>query len=941
MRPDHSARPLLVTRSYNQLSKGSKKNFLSSTQFVVDAVLEFLSGSDADQVRQELFLKEGKRSNIVMDPKLMNILTAIAEAYNNTDSSIGRRTILSIVAKQVDYNLISSVIPGLTRYRYTAARLYAEEYGKGMIKVPSHRANIRYDPAQVEHFIDFILSPHISIDLPFGEKTLRLSSGTELYVPDIIRSINSTRIIQQYYEYCHQMCSDFSPLSSSSLYKILDCCKASTRKALQGLNNFVADGVTAFEGLKSMIENLLIDVHEKTRLTTDLQRAKQYLKSDFKLHVSRLSRVPDHCILFALSERHSQFFSSSCDHNHDETCIECTNLKSVIFDIKEAIQKYKSQEIIDRTMYDYDDFVESILAWKAHLLRCVNQDQCRTDVLQVMSANSIFLNLDWAMKWNPLSYREGQAAFFGKKGISWHITVVSTKPGNNDAYVDEEHEMSSDTDDEDTEEQQKETMKKIALDHNIFVHVFDQVTQDTDAVLSILQDILVKVKTCNPTIESAYIRSDNAGCYHSAQTLLSLPYLSKTTGITIKRFDFSDPQGGKGMSDLSHVRRDLNEGHDVSTAAQFVAACASHGGVKNVHAFECQLTPTRSKTKVKINDITKLHNFIYESTAIRSYRAWNIGIGNMIMLDGNSGVSPNINSLVCVNPSLEANRLVNSSVGDRLNDTVSSVLKDADVNDQEKSKPKLFFCDYEGCICRFLNYGNLLHHIANGNHIERVEKLSIKDLAMVTYKSKLDAAENQQLLFLELQRINFNRDDYNHIPTLNQGWALPLNRKVQTLSPKVKQFLKKKFDDGQLHGIRWQPQAVVDEMKYSKDPETGLYLFDLSELVKVSTVRSYFSRQKASNNKVNNPKQSTLEDNSLITGEQYDIEEDIEDEAFQEQLAIDLELQLGDIRSIANKDNMAEINLATATSKRALSSFENENLSHTRKSSRFPRKKEQ
>ena len=229
----------------------------------------------------------------------MNILTVISEAYNNADSSIGRRTILSIVAKQVDYNFLSSFIPGLTRCRYTAARLYAlnhEEYGKGMIKAtPSPRINVRYYSAQVEHFIDFVLSPHVSIDLPFGEKTLRLSSsGTELYVPDIIRSINSTRIIQQYYEYCHQMCCDFSPLGSSSLYKILDCCKASTRKALQGLNNFVADGVAAFEGLKSMIENLLIDAHEKTRLTTELQRAKQYLKSDFKLHVSRSSHIPDH-----------------------------------------------------------------------------------------------------------------------------------------------------------------------------------------------------------------------------------------------------------------------------------------------------------------------------------------------------------------------------------------------------------------------------------------------------------------------------------------------------------------------------------------------------------------------------------------------------------------------------------------------------------------------
>ena len=212
---------------------------------------------------------------------------------------------------------------------------------------------------------------------------------------------------------------------------------------------------------------------------------------------------------------------------------------------------------------------------------------------------------------------------------------------------------------------------------------------------------------------------------------------------------------------------------------------------------------------------------------------------------------------------------------------------------------------------------------------------------MITYKSKLDAADNQELLSLELEKTNFNWDNYNYIPTLNQGWALPLTRKVQTLSPKVKQFLKQKFDDGQLHGIRWQPEAVVKEMKQSKDPETGLYLFDLSELAKVSTVRSFFSRQKASENRVSKLKPTTFKDNSLLIDEQYDSEEDIKEEALEELLTVDLELQLADIRSTVNKDNITENNLATATSKRALSSLENEDLSYTRKSPRFPRKKGQ
>ena len=131
---------------------------------------------------------------------------------------------------------------------------------------------------------------------------------------------------------------------------------------------------------------------------------------------------------------------------------------------------------------------------------------------------------------------------------------MSTKPGiDDDGYVDEEDESSSDTDDEDIEEQQKETMKKINHDHIIFVRVFDQVIQDSDAILSILQDILVKVKARNLIIENAYMRSDNAGCYHSTHTILSLPHLSKNTGITIRFFDFLDPQGGKGTSYLVFV----------------------------------------------------------------------------------------------------------------------------------------------------------------------------------------------------------------------------------------------------------------------------------------------------------------------------------------------------------------------------------------------------
>lgn len=61
MNPNRSDRSLLVTHSYNRLSKGAQKNFLSSTKTVIDIVLEFLAGSDADEVRTKLFMETNSR----------------------------------------------------------------------------------------------------------------------------------------------------------------------------------------------------------------------------------------------------------------------------------------------------------------------------------------------------------------------------------------------------------------------------------------------------------------------------------------------------------------------------------------------------------------------------------------------------------------------------------------------------------------------------------------------------------------------------------------------------------------------------------------------------------------------------------------------------------------------------------------------------------------
>ncbi|KAK3732675.1 hypothetical protein QZH41_020610, partial [Actinostola sp. cb2023] len=89
-----------------------------------------------------------------------------------------------------------------------------------------------------------------------------------------------------------------------------------------------------------------------------------------------------------------------------------------------------------------------------------------------------------------------------------------------------------------------------------------------------------------PSIKKAYVRSDNAGCYHNGALLLSLPYIAKRTGILPMRYDFSDPQAGKDICDRkiapmkAHMRRYVNEKHDIKTAQDMKQALESHGGIK-------------------------------------------------------------------------------------------------------------------------------------------------------------------------------------------------------------------------------------------------------------------------------------------------------------------------------------------------------------------------
>ena len=149
-----------------------------------------------------------------------------------------------------------------------------------------------------------------------------------------------------------------------------------------------------------------------------------------------------------------------------------------------------------------------------------------------------------------------------------------------------------------------------------------------------IENTLATLKTLKPNLSQVYLRSDNAGCYHCAYLLLSLPSIGDRTGVKITRYDFSEPQAGKDICDRriaalkSHMRRFINEGNDVKTASDMRAAIESYGGVKGCYAAVCRVQASaQTMTKHSMTGVQALHNFSYENGGVKVWRAHDVGPG--------------------------------------------------------------------------------------------------------------------------------------------------------------------------------------------------------------------------------------------------------------------------------------------------------------------------
>ncbi|CAC5408117.1 unnamed protein product [Mytilus coruscus] len=247
----------------------------------------------------------------------------------------------------------------------------------------------------------------------------------------------------------------------------------------------------------------------------------------------------------------------------EEIFMDENNLKTKLLEAKRYL----------KADFKVEKAVNDIKNLQKHIVRSKNQEFARKDIADNMEINDVIITSDWAMKFLPRRYREGQLDWFAKRGINWHVSV---------SLIKLQHRMQT-------------------LTH---LHIFSsQTSQDAAVTTAVMTDVVQDLKTILPNLQNVHIFSDNAGpCDRRAAH----------AKFVIKRF--------------------INEGRDVTSALDMKKRNLDKKAYR-VRVVDTVLDLDAEKHKESIKNVSNFYNFNFADDGLRMWQAYNIGEGKLVHWD--------------------------------------------------------------------------------------------------------------------------------------------------------------------------------------------------------------------------------------------------------------------------------------------------------------------
>ena len=324
---------------------------------------------------------------------------------------------------------------------------------------------------------------------------------------------------------------------------------------------------------------------------------------------------------------------------------------------------------------------------------------------------------------------------------------------------------------------------------------------------------------------------------HSNSLIASVRDIGERIGITVESYDFSESQSGKDICDRilcplkSSIRTYCSEGHDILTASD-IKHGLQHHPVRGTSASVNVVDETKKNLLInKLEHFSCFHNFRFEDSGIRAWKAYGIGQRKLFPYD-TVYVQHQGPTMLQTEDSF-SNTIRERALKPRKKPLARTSELTTDVN-------PLFECSVPGCTEAFDSFSDL--DVGQHNN-KQLPSESVYDRVWRDYAAKfasVDVAKQKSPVTLPFSSETPNRQ------LLEMAWAISWTHTASTcFSKKVKEYLTGKFVIGERTGRKADPAQVEKDMRTARNPSIERQ-FSCTEWLTKTQIQGFFSRLAAS-----------------------------------------------------------------------------------------------
>ena len=454
----------------------------------------------------------------------------------------------------------SKFIFRFTKHMWNSSVKRRRRYGYGNVpKIKEKHPKWRESIEVCEAIFNYIVSPLNTQRNSWGVINIKDDSGKISTIGKVIRHQKNSDLVKDIQ--AHLQGLGLHVPSRSFLFKFLAYLPAASCKEMKGVNNIQEEAMRSFTTLENIVDEYSnrygLFESERINLKACISASKTYIKTQYFNHLSMTNPVQSHCVSCAVSDTNDKKeFVARCEYDHNDENIECEKCQ-LIYQTIDVLLSLMEQYKVEQILSDYEaavlekrisDSRAAILQYQAHLVQVFTQDGEWEKHMEKCDPTVAFYVADWGMKYLPRRHRCKMSEWFGQNGMPNHIgcfTRIVPNSFQEDSITPKDYEK------------QVDTYASI---------IQDSAKQDALTSVAIIKENLIAYKKNYPEVKKMYLRSDNAGCYHSS-TLIQALYSLEIPDLEIVDYIFSAPCDGKSICDtyFAIIKVVLNKGNSTNT----------------------------------------------------------------------------------------------------------------------------------------------------------------------------------------------------------------------------------------------------------------------------------------------------------------------------------------------------------------------------------------